>query len=646
VRSVVGPMASYINTYGNTPYVDPLYPEKSEEDLRKERERKRAEEKKKKKDNLTSDYPGGEGMPGGPGAGKQKRGKGRNTEDSMPGPGGRGGPRGGSPMPGGDYSGGYSAMGPLTKDAPYPEAHTIGYLPQAPDSTMARDVAAVTIMAVVPFQKQVEEFDKKLANSLDYDPSRDFPQYLEFQVQRVNVTDLDPDDPIDEKAWEPLPRAPKILEEQAYGNEKEKKVPLFAGAPTEVSDPNYLEPETLTHYAPPFLQRDLWDLLTHPDVPLYTPVLQLTETGAAAGAAGQDNDAPSIGALMNRPGMGSGMSGDTAGGYGGGRPMMGPRMGGEGGMPGPGGMGGMRPGGAMMSRPGAYGRGGEESAYGYGASQQQYTPPKYKLVRFTDTSVKRGQKYRYRIRLFVSDPNHPAIGINPPSSASLNSDVQKRVKALDDADAKRAAETKKPYRTFWIMSPWSEPSPVAELPSPARVFAVKVKPAAPQKVMINNKPIDVPIAEPTADAYTVVFDDRKVADVPAENEKITRGSVLNFEVKETHVIHPVTKEPVKLEKYNVYSDLVVADIMGGERIPTVDTKSLTTPFTALGEMLVMDAEGRLHVQNEAQDIENIRRFTVVKEDPTKPKQPMDTGDTAGGLNEGTPRGRRGRPGCF
>ena len=59
----------------------------------------------------------------------------------------------------------------------------------------------------------------------------------------------------------------------------------------------------------------------------------------------------------------------------------------------------------------------------------------------------------------------------------------------------------------------------------------------------------------------------------------------------------------------------------------------------------MDAEGRLHVQNEAQDIEYIRRFTVVKEDPTKPKQPMDTGDTAGGLDTGAPKGRR-RAGCF
>ena len=174
---------------------------------------------------------------------------------------------------------------------------------------------------------------------------------------------------------------------------------------------------------------------------------------------------------------------------------------------------------------------------------------------------------------------------------------------------------------------------------------MKVNPKPPQKIVINNKPIDVPLADPTADAYTVVFDERKIADVPAENDKITRGSVLNYEVKETHVIHPVTKEPVKLEKYNVYSDLVVADLMGGERLPIVDSKAMSTPFTALGEMLVVDAQGNLHVQNEGQDIEYIRRLTVVKEDPTKPKTPpSETGEA--GLSGETPRRGRRQSGCF
>src|SRR4051812_17662699 len=45
VRPVVGPLASFINTYSTTPVFDPLYPEKSEEDLKKEREKKKMQDK-------------------------------------------------------------------------------------------------------------------------------------------------------------------------------------------------------------------------------------------------------------------------------------------------------------------------------------------------------------------------------------------------------------------------------------------------------------------------------------------------------------------------------------------------------------------------------------------------------------------------
>src|SRR5207244_9783602 len=97
------------------------------------------------------------------------------------------------------------------------------------------------------------------------------------------------------------------------------------------------------------------------------------------------------------------------------------------------------------------------------------------LVRFTDTNnLERGKKYRYRIRLFLQDPNHPAVGIVPPSSASLHPDVQKRIKQLDASDTDETKKRGYTWRTVWVMSPWSEPSPVAELPSPARVLAVKV----------------------------------------------------------------------------------------------------------------------------------------------------------------------------
>jgi hypothetical protein len=275
-----------------------------------------------------------------------------------------------------------------------------------------------------------------------------------------------------------------------------------------------------------------------------------------------------------------------------------------------------------------------------------YTPPKYKLIRFTDVTVQRGHKYRYRVRVQLNDPNHPdGINMLPPSLASLHGDVQKRIKALDAEDAKRPKDqTGLPYRRYWVWSPWSDPSPVAELPPPERILASKVTPTRYQKI----RNADVPILEPTVDAFAVQFDPAKIADVPAQHDKVSRGSVLNF-VQDTKVIHPVLKTPVELQKYSINTNAMVADIMGGETMRPVATGTASNPaLTALGEILVVDSHGNLHVQNEAQDIENIRRFTVPKEDPNKAKEVA--GDEAGLTGEyaapGGRRPRRGSAGCF
>jgi hypothetical protein len=277
---------------------------------------------------------------------------------------------------------------------------------------------------------------------------------------------------------------------------------------------------------------------------------------------------------------------------------------------------------------------------------QTYTPPKHQLIRFTDTHVEPGRKYRYRLRVQMHDPNHPNIhfGIMPPSAASLHEDVRKRVKGIDEADATRGkdATTGLPYRTHWRFSEWSEPTAITEVPRAERVYAVKVSPRAP---IMTVKGIPVANTEPSADALAVVFDRSKIADIPAQNDKIGRGSVLNF-VADTKVIHPVTKEVIEMPKYPVSTNILVADLMGGEAIKAVDSKAAPQPLTTLGEMLIVDADGKMRVQNEAQDIVNFRRYTVPKVDPKA------AAAAAGAAGDGyMPGGQTGRPGrartgCF
>src|SRR5438874_11865544 len=99
----------------------------------------------------------GEGMPG-----MKKTRKGKTPapgEESAPGPRGS--------MAGGEYGG----MGGMLGDR-YPESVQVGFTVQDSTNTIARYLPSITIMAVVPIQRQPEEFDKKLSNSLDYDPRR------------------------------------------------------------------------------------------------------------------------------------------------------------------------------------------------------------------------------------------------------------------------------------------------------------------------------------------------------------------------------------------------------------------------------------------------------------------------------------------
>jgi hypothetical protein len=320
-----------------------------------------------------------------------------------------------------------------------------------------------------------------------------------------------------------------------------------------------------------------------------------------------------------------------------------PRPGGMGmGMPGGGMPGGGMPGGGMMPRPGGMGMGmpgGGEG--GYGGGMPTYTPPKYQLIRYTDKDVQPGRKYRYRFSVMVYDPNHPDPTAIPPSAASLHDEVRKRVQELDKEDAAKPKDrqTGLAYKTYWRFTPWSEASPVAEVPRGASVYAGKVTP----RVLAKVKGVDV-AAEPVASALAVVFDPSKKADVPGEAPSVGRGYVLNFSLdakdkdRAPKVIHPVTKDIVELEKYNVTTNAMVADLIGGEPIKPVAAGAGSQTLSAIGEMLIVDADGKLHVQNEGDDILQYRRFTVPKPDP-KAAKTAPSSDMPGGEGAMPVRGR-------
>jgi hypothetical protein len=495
---------------------------------------------------------------------------------------------------------------------------------------LAKHVVANVLMAVVPFEQQHEEYFNALKDSLDYDANRDQPSYLMFYVERAEISPTDPDT-LD---WKAIP-VKSTLAEQIGSAVPTPRPGEWAGTLQEVSDPAYLDSPlrggVLTHPAPPFLQRDTWKLLTHPDVPLQpltstmTPGMPGSRLPGSVPGAETPEDAPAIEEVPTLPG---GMAGGSYPGGGGAYDPSGGSMMSGGGMMQPGGgypgggggiptpmMGGSMMGGPMMGgeMTGGAMMGGSSTYPGgdiYGGGMREIAPPKYKLIRFTDTKIAPGKSYRYRVSVLVNDPNNPGSQMAAPLQASLDEKVRERIRLVQAEDAKKGPK----YKTFWRQSPWSEPSEVAQLPVPREYYAGTVTPPvlAP---MVDGKP-RVSNNNPKANVLTKVFDRAKIVDVPLEQE-VFRGSVLNFEAEKVKVIHPVTRQIVELEKHPIRTNAVVADIQGGDKIPPLDRKSENT-LVAPGEVLVVDPTGKIFVQNESDDIEAFRRYLVPKEDPNKP----------------------------
>jgi hypothetical protein len=325
------------------------------------------------------------------------------------------------------------------------------------------------------------------------------------------------------------------------------------------------------------------------------------------------DDAPTLDdfgpAVRSGSGYDDGMSPAPAGGGG---PVITPR-------PGRSGTGGMAAAARAPAMPGGAAAGGYDGMGGgmanMGTTLANAPPPKYKLIRVTDLTAEVGHKYRYKMQVILHDPNHPATerGYVAPNPASLAAEVRTRVKALDSS-------------VFYVESDWSEPSPVVELPRTCRFFAGTAK--QPElRPLIAGKPEVPNTTHPEAKALAVVWDSTKVVDVPAE-VNVHRGSILNF-VEDAQVIHPVTHEIVDLSKYAFSTNAIVADIMGGEEIPLLDKRTEKQPLVAPGELLIFDAEGNLHVQNETDDIEGFRRYLVPEPSEESVRSPM--GDPMGGF---------------
>jgi len=535
----------------------------------------------------------------------------------------------------------------------------------------------VVVKGLIPLKKQLDLYDAEFKDRANYNEGRDYPRYISFKVERAEMR---PDGTWAD--WRGLST------EQAFTDARTK----WAFKPQEVAAPWYLDP-ILTFPLPPLLLREAGKWGLHSEVPKYEPPDQRLGMGMGRGMAQLEPEeempeedenldaAPATGptglpgGLPGIPGMGGrggpgGMRGMGGMGGPGGYdmemdyedPYSGPSGFGPGGMTGRGrlaappntilrrtgsGAGGAGAGYGAEDSYGGGGYGGEMGGGGYTGGTSPYDAER-KLFRFVDTTVRANTSYRYRVQLWLEDPNYPQNPQGAPTARALEQEVLSRlaeVRQKDEEINKQHPGLAQPWRTYYRTTEFSEASEPVQTPGSSSVLAGRVE--AGRRVMQTGvaNPRVLMLRDPVATVLGMRWDPSKEVSalVTQERKGLTRGSIIENK-GDLWVLNPNTLAFEKKENYNFRTSMMVLDMRGGEDLPgrlvDANKERLKTP----GEILVMDAAtGKVAVRNELEDADEFHLFNFTKPEVKKEKKSDAPEDYYGDYGyEEEAGGRRGR----
>lgn len=507
----------------------------------------------------------------------------------------------------GGFDGGMNGEQEGRRPAPNFNRRGVGVQLSGEERVDLRSYACVT--AIAPIEDQYKLYQDAFRDALGYNQQRDEPRYLGYYVQRKEVG-AGPD-----AEWTDV----------RFRNASTNRMMEFVSAKSIVRatqnwvpgmeplvDDRYFHP-SMTFPLPPVVGKAFGREVVHSAVPLQME----TDAKNALEEASPEEETPDSGAPSDLLGAvdGAGRGGEFGGGYGGARggEFGGGYGGGRGGEFG-GGYGGGYGGGRGGEFGGGYGgemgMGGGYSGRGGGAGGGEYTisVPQV-MVRFFDFTVKPGKRYRYRIQMLLEDPNAaPGVSLN-----HLDRETKERVVALKDSGSSVK------YRK----TEWSEPSKIISIPAAGEVYVAAVKPAPTRSVY----------GEPTADLLVKSYDiDENNRARQAEHiMTFGRGAVLNRTVEDLEILNNRWIDTV--EEFKFKTNVTLLDIEGGQNI----SREVTSP----GRVLLMDASGRLYVQDEfssKSDVE-MHKLIFAEEERNNGGFPGGRGGEFGG-EFGFPGGRR------
>jgi len=371
----------------------------------------------------------------------------------------------------------------------------------------------------------------------------------------------------------------------------------WAGLPMVMVDQRYVD-DALTMPAPPLLMTDLRQYATHSKVPLI-----------------QEEEAPGeveaeVEATEAEPAPGD-----------------------------PFGPGGGRP------RPA-----GDEEDEGVGETEEVEEDVDYRLFRYFDLSVAPGKSYRYRVKLYLHDPNDPqkiqeeesksdssedaerSLRFPTPTEADLHPDVIKRL----EARRKREKETGRDI--YYRQTDFSNPSPAVGFQEKAGdILASSV--TGPKMTRLPGSPTLIQTEEPMATLLAVIWDQPKAMHVSGGTSELLRGTVIQFQ-KSVWALNPVSQMLEPYERYTFETDATLLDLRGGVELDKLDRKN-DKAVTTIGEALVLMPDGSLAVRGEAEYTDKFRRYhfgplvVIEEEKGTTGGSSGSSGDKEGDLDPGS-----------
>jgi len=455
------------------------------------------------------------------------------------------------------------------------------------------------VVAKVPVREQLKHFQNAFENAKGgYDPTRDFPNYIGYIVQRTEVVAGKPLEWKEVPVYAPQRKSSLNIKMPLNGQGMADKVmaQLYeasrewagGGPMPDPVDERYTD-YVLTFPLPPLVGRDWGTEATHPEIPLSIhapppePEMDMPMVQGQPTAKAEDSEEgltfgvdPSLQPAFPGPGGAMMMERSPL------SPMM-PRMPG----PGPGAMYGGMPGFSreMGEMPRGFGRLAEGPMASYSAgtrSMAQKTTLSrgvdYWLLRFMDFTVEPGKKYKYRVKLILRDPN---FGVDKSFLAPAVLDRKQSI-------ARYVAD-------------WSEPSPTVGIPLAGSVRLAEAKPKSEK--LYND--------EPSVSLMVESFElDSQGAPIQAAKElkDFRRGFVANT-VQDARYLEPDGRATNLRKSFKFLTGITLLDIRGGDRL----ARDVNAPARAL----LMGPAGDLYLRNELDDKPTVEYYRLLFAEPDK-----------------------------